>query len=291
MPEILIQNPNNMKKILLLAGALLSLAACSEMSDDARTEPVEVTIGFSGFSYEQQGMDTRAATAVGDYATKLDIWISDGETVTPYQQEAGQEGFGTLSLTLNRLKEYTLYAVAHRVTSGHATLSNGVIAFPDDKVTHSFFVSRVFTPTKGMQLDLTMSRIVSQFSFNTTDAVPDWCKTIRFTIYNVYDRWDVAGYGTHQLDRVSTFTGFTTHDGGTVTFNIYAIVTDASTNHDILVEAFEEGATEPREYHLFEDVPLRNNYRTMATGQFFTDAASSFSFKAEDWADVVDYDF
>lgn len=278
-----------MKKILLLASAVLTLAACSEFSDDARTEPVDVTIGFSGFQLQQTGMNTRAATTVGDYVTKLDIWISDGENVTPYQQESGAEGFGTLSLTLNRMKTYTIYAVAHRA-GGHATLADGVISFPDDKVTHSFFVSRVFTPTKGMSLDLTMSRIVSQFQFTTTDAVPDWCKQIRFTISNVFDRWNVAGYGVHNLDRVSTININSTNQDGTVTCNVYAIVTDASTDHDILVEALDANG-DIQEYHQFDDVPLRNNYRTLATGNFFTNAASSFSFKAVDWEDVIDYDF
>lgn len=279
-----------MKKILLLASAVLSLAACSEFSDDARTEPVDVTIGFSGFQLQQSGIDTRAVASVGDYVIRLDIWISDGETVTPYQQESGTEGFGTLSLTLNRFKSYTLYAVAHRVSTGHATLSDGVISFPDDKVTHSFFVSRVFTPTKGMQLELTMSRIVSQFQFNTADAVPEWCKAIRFTISNVYDRWNVAGYGVHELNRVSNINVTSTNADGTVTCNIYAIVTAESTSHDILVEALDANG-DVQESHLFEDVPLQNNYRTIATGNFFTDAASTFSFLAQEWGGEIDYDF
>lgn len=281
-----------MKKILFLAAMAAAMAACSKIDDASEiTEDVlvDVNVGFKGFQFEQEPL-TRATTDVGDYVTKLDIWISDGTTTTPYQQEVGQDGFGTLSLTLNRTKEYTLYAVAHRVTGGHATLADGVISFPEDKVTHTFFVSRTFTPTKGMSLDLTMNRIVAQFQFNTTDAVPDWCKTMRFTINGVFDRWNVSTGGVHELNRVSTFNNFSKNDDGTVTFNIYAIVTDAATNHDILVEALDANG-EVQECHQFTEVPLRNGYRTIATGNFFTDAASSFSFKAEDWAGSVEYSF
>lgn len=265
------------------------LSACS--SDDASkvsNETAEVSIGFSGFTYEQTAM-TRATQDVGDVCTHLDIWISDGTTTTAYHQATGDDGFGTLSVTLSLSKMYTLYAVAHKA-NGAASLEDGIISFPDDKVTHSFFISRAFTPTKGMSLNLTMDRIVALFQFNTADAVPDWCKTMRFTISNVYNKWNVSTGGTNQLDRVSTFQNFSTRDDGTVTFNIYAIVTNASTNHTVLVEALNADG-EVKESHTLVDVPLRNNYRTIATGNFFTDAASAFSFKADDWADDVDYDF
>lgn len=278
-----------MRKTILFAALAAVMCACSNDEQGVESEElVDVSIGFSGFTYQQVAM-TRADGQVSDICTHLDIWISDGTTTTSYNQATGDEGFGSLSLTLNTSKTYTLYAVAHKA-NGPATLSDGVISFVDDKVTHSFFVKQTFTPTKGMNLNLTMNRIVAQFQFTTADAVPDWCKTMRFTISNVYDRWNVNTGGTHQLDRVSTFQNFSTKSDGTVTFNIYAIVTNESTNHDILVEGLNADG-EVKEFHQFEDVPLRNNYRTIATGNFFTDAASSFSFLAEEWGSDIEYNF
>lgn len=280
-----------MKKLLFFA-SLFALAACTNDVKEEQSvtdETTTVTIGFSGFQIEQTAM-SRAAISVTDYTTHLDIWIYEsGNEFASFHQATGDEGFGSLSVTLSLAKTYTLYAVAHKA-NGPATLSDGVISFVDDKVTHSFFVKQTFTPTKGMSLNLTMNRIVAQFQFTTADAVPDWCKTMRFTISNVYDRWNVNTGGTHQLDRVSTFQNFSTKADGTVTFNIYAIVTDESTNHDILVEGLNADG-EVKEYHQFEDVPLRNNYRTIATGNFFTDAASSFSFLAEEWGSDIEYNF
>lgn len=277
-----------MKKIFLLAIAFV-MAACGgdEEVSNNQQQPTEwdtVTIRFSPYQVSEM---TRAA--ISEYCTHLDVWITDGETTQDFHQATGDDGFGSLSMTLNLTKSYTLYAVAHKA-NGPATLSNGVIAFPDDKVTHSFFVSRQFTPTKGMSLELMMNRIVAQFSFTTTDQVPDWCKTMRFTISNVYDRWNVSTGGTHQLDRVSTFNNFTTKNDGTVTFNIYAIVTDASTNHTILVEGLNADG-DVQETHTLNNVPLQINHRTVATGVFFSDAASSFSFQAQDWGADIDFGF
>ena len=278
-----------MRKTILFAALAAVMCACSNDEQSLESdELVDVSIGFSGFTYQQVAM-TRTDGQVSDICTHLDIWLSDGTTTTAYNQATGDDGFGSLSVTLSLAKTYTIYAVAHKA-NGPATLSDGVISFVDDKVTHSFFVKQTFIPTKGMNLNLTMQRIVAQFQFTTADAVPDWCKTMRFTISNVYDRWNVNTGGTHQLDRVSTFQNFSTKADGTVTFNIYAIVTNESTNHDILVEGLNADG-EVKEYHQFEDVPLRNNYRTIATGNFFTDAASSFSFLAEEWGSDIEYNF
>ena len=273
----------------MAALAAMFVACQNDASENSNNdEMVEVTLGFSGFSMEQESM-TRSLSPVTDVCTHLDIWISDGETTTAYHQATGDDGFGSLSVTLSLAKTYTLYAVAHKA-NGAATLTDGVISFPEDKVTHSFFVSNEFTPTKNMSLNLTMNRIVSMFQFVTTDEVPDWCKTMRFTLNNVYDQWNVSTGGTHQLNRVSTFQNFTKQNDGTVIFNIYAIVANTSTNHDILIEGLNEDG-DVLEYHTLKDVPLRNGYKTVATGAFFTDAASSFSFKAEDWPANIDYDF
>ena len=276
----------------------MAATMCACTSDDASEvtnngEMVTVTLGFPDYqimSFDDDGSaKTRAVADVSTIASHLDIWITDDNTTTDYHQASGDTGFGSLTLTLNSTKQYTIYAVAHR-GSGAASLNDGVISFADDKITHTFFYSHTFTPTKNMTLNCEMQRIVAMFQFNTTDAVPDWCKAIRFSAFNVFDRWNVSTGGTHQVDRISTVNITSTHNDGTVTCNVYQIVSDVSTNHDILVEALNAQG-DVKESHLFEDVPLLNNHKTVATGAFFTDAASSFMFKADDWASDIDYAF
>lgn len=273
--------------LALLAVGLLC-ACSSDNVEEPQTDDVNITLYFTRFQIEQSAM-TRTATDVSEYVTHLDIWISDGTTTTTYNQSTSDTGFGSLSLTLNKQKQYTIYAVAHRA-NGAATLSDGVISFPEDKVTHTFFYSDTFTPSENMQKFCSMNRIVAQFKFTTTDAKPAYVKQMLFTVSGVYNKWNVTTGAHNQLDRVSTINITSTQQDGTIICNVYAIVTDANTYHNVLIESLDEtGAV--RESHLFENVPLRNGYVTNATGNFFTDAASSFSFVAEEWQTNTNYNF
>ena len=245
-----------------------------------------VTIQFTNREVFMQAM-TRGD--ISEAASRLDMWLSDGTTTTEIHQSSSDADFGTASVTLNKTKTYTLYAMAHKGASA-ATLTDGVISFPDDKVKDSFWYTTSFSPATTTTVNATLNRIVAQFQFTTSDAVPEWCKTMRFTIHDVYDRWSVTDGATHQLDRVSTFQNFSTKADGTVTFTIYAIVSDADTTHDILVEALDANG-DVQESHTFADVPLQVNHRTVATGTFFSDAAETFSFSTQDWSDDIPYSF
>ena len=128
------------------------------------------------------------------------------------------------------------------------------------------------------------------FMLSTTDAVPTEVKKVRITIGNVFNRWNVAGYGVNNIDKVGTINITSTKDDGTVDLMTYAIVTNENTNHTVLVEALD-ASDAVVQTQTFENVPLRNGYRTIATGNFFTDAPSSFSFVAEDWQENTGISF
>lgn len=278
------------KAFIFLAGAVLLLCGCSQglpEGSDA-SEPVDVTLHFTRFQVEQQAM-TRAAVDVSEYITRLDIWLNDGETTTAYHQATGETGFGSLSVTLNKNKTYTMYAVAHK-GSAAASMSDGVVTFPDDKVTHTFFYTDTFQPTKNMAKVCPMDRIVAMFMVSTTDAVPAEVKKVRITIGNVFTRWNVAGYGMNAIDKVSTISITSTKSDGTVDLITYGITASENTNHSVLVEALD-ASDAVVQTQTFENVPLRNGYRTVATGNVFTDAPSSFSFMAEEWLDNTPISF
>lgn len=279
-----------MKKSLSFLSLLLLLCGCENSFTSSTPMPSDdVQVRFRFQPYDIEPM-SRAVTAISEYATHLDVWVYDSDDlVTEFHQSSTDDGFGTVAATLNSTKTYQVYAAAHRCAS-NATLTADLLSFPDDKLTHSFFTTYEVTPVKGTTYNVTMPSIVAQLQFTTTDAVPADVKAFRFTIYNIFDRWDVLSGGTHNLDRVTTFDSFSKKQDNTVTFNLYAIVTDTSTPHDVLVEALDENGDEV-ESHLFEDVPLRNGYRTIASGAFFTNAAASFVFKADEWSGTIDYDF
>ena len=268
------------------------LTACEKASEEnvVNGSPADnqtaVVLTFS--PYEQTAMQApgrRAATSIASIVTHLDVWLYEGGSeVEAVHQTSADADFGTVAVTLDKTKTYTLYAVGHKADG--ATLSDGVISFTADKTTHSMFYGTTFTPNTTTELSCTMSRIVADFRLEITDDIPTSAVKFRFTVSNVYDRWNVTTGGTHQLDRVSTIN----YNGTSSIFNIYAIVTDASTTHDILVEALDEN-DDVVQSRTFADVPLRNGYKTTYRGTFFIDTPATTSFLVDDWNEYDAVDF
>ena len=131
-----------------------------------------------------------------------------------------------------------------------------------------------------------MTRIVADFRLEITDDIPDAVKKLRFTVNGVYDRWNVSTGATHQLDRVSTIN----YGGTSAVFNVYAIVTDSQTTHDITVTALDENDQEVQS-RTFAAVPLRNGYKTTYRGTFFIDTPATAFFLVDDWNEYETVDF
>ena len=122
-----------MKKTMILLAAALLLTACSNEEDALNGSPVEqtnVTLTFS--PYELSPM-TRTATSIAGMVTHLDVWVTDGTNEVSAHQSSTDDNFGSVTFALNKTKTYTLTAVAHKCTTD-ATLTNNVIAFPEEKV-------------------------------------------------------------------------------------------------------------------------------------------------------------
>ena len=229
---------------------------------------------------------TRAAVA--DYATRLDVWLYEGDTeVQAVHQQSTDEGFASLSVRLEKSKTYTVYAVAHKA-AGAATLSDGVVSWPDDKVTHSFFYSQTFSPATTTTLSCLMDRIVGNFRLEITDAVP--ADVVRLTVDMGVSptRWNVAGYGENAVSRVSSIP---LTAGSTPTASVFIIAEgDEAESYDITVTAYD-GEDAVVQQRVFEDVPIRAGYRSTYRGAFFTSGAVSMTFTTNDWMSYETVEF
>lgn len=280
------------KSISCLMMVAMLAVGCSQESEPVKPEPTQVTLTFSPYEVTAmqapgRGTDwntTRAATSISTIVTHLDVWITDGTTTTDLHQTTSDANFGTITATLDRTKTYTLYAVAHKADG--ATLSDGVISFTDDKVTHSMFYTTTFSPATTTSLSCLMTRIVADFRMEITDDIPTSAVKFRFTIASVFDRWNVTTGATHGIDRVSTIN----YGGTSAIFNIYAITTDAQTLHTVTVEALDKNDQEVQS-RTFGDVPLRNGYKTNYRGTFFIDSQFTSSFTINDWNEYETVDF
>ena len=267
------------RKFVFFLAAML--AACSNEETPTAPEPTDVLITCSPYTMDAM---TRTAVSISDVVNHLNVWLVSGGDVIALQQTISDAGFGTITAALDKTKTYTLYAVGHKADG--ATLSDGVISFTDDKVTHSMFYTTTFSPATTTSLSCLMTRIVADFRLEITDDIPTNATKFRFTIASVFDRWNVSTGGTHQLNRVSTINC----NGTSTIFNVYAIVTDSQTTHDILVEALDENDQEVQT-RTFTDVPLRNGYKTNYRGTFFVDSQFTSSFTVNDWNEYETVDF
>ena len=271
-------------KTLLIVAAIALLAACSS---DNGEEPVNnetetVTISFPQFQQTIEPM-TRTNTDVSTLVTHIDVWLTDGTTTTAVHQVSTDTGFGTVSVELTRNKTYTMYAIAHKA-NGAATLTNNIIAFPEEKVTHSMFYTTQFNPSTTNQMSCEMSRIVGQFRLETTDAIPDDVAKIQFIIPQTCTRWSVSGVGANKIDRTSEITVSSKNQDGTASFNIYIIGSDTEETYDITVKALDaDGNVVENGHRTFTDIPIRNNYKTILSGAFFAPGSLSTTFTVTDW--------
>ena len=281
-----------MKKWYLFA--LLGLAACSNNTTEEyipqENELVEVSLSFPQFTITQEEMPTRATANVSTVATHLDVWLIEGENTIELNQATGDEGFGSISLTLDKTKTYTLYAIAHK-GSAAATLSDGIITFPDNKVTHSFWYTTTFSPGTTTALSCTMNRIVGQFKLETADEVPIEVTKFRFSIPQTFTAWSTTGIGANKTDRVSEINLASRNQDGTATFNVFIIGSSEQELYDITVAALNSN-NEIVKSHILEDVPIKNNYRTTARGIFFTDEDVNMSMSIDDsWNEFDQYEY
>ena len=289
-----------MRKLLFLSvlaiGAVTSCApsdepAIANVSVDVKFPPGEtdtlVTIHFTEPQFTMEPMSSRTrATLSSSGMTHLDLWLSDGETTTDIHQTSSDANYGTVTTTLNKTKTYTLYAIAHKAAEA-CTLTNGIIAYPDDKVKESFFYSTTFTPATTASMNCAMHRITGKFTLQTTDAVPAEVDHFRFTIANTGIRFNAATQSPAEVtDRIVDFASISRNKtDNTCSFACQILSTsDAATNFTITATAYRSDNSIV-ETKTFENVPIRNNYRTAYTGAFFTSSSLSMTFTADDWQD------
>lgn len=275
--------------VIVFSVAVALLTACTSDEPEAAingglvadtTEIETVTIYFAP-QYEVAPM-TRAAIA--DAASRLDVWIYEGDTeLTAVHQSSSSVGFGSVSLSLNKTKTYTLYALAHKATTA-CTLADGIISFPDDKPKESFFYTTTFSPATTTNINAEMQRITGKFTLQTTDAVPDDVDHVQFVIRNTALRYGVDGTLSNITDRTVDFPNITRKADGTCSFSFNILASNTATNFEITATAYASDNS-VIETKTFTDVPIRNSYRTTYTGAFFTTSEFSMTFTCADWQD------
>ena len=270
--------------VCALAVLGLVMTACEKNASDGEVSNMEKTqeVRLSFTPYNVSPM-TRAATSISNYCTRLDVWISDGTTTTDIHQSSEDAGFGSVSVSLDRTKTYSLVGVAHKCADA-ATLEDGVISFPDDKVTHSMVYSTTFSPATTTSLSCLMQRIVGQFRLEMTDVVPDEVTKFVYTIEGTHSEWNVDGYAANDFNRTGTINLTSRNNDGSVTINLFVMPTNLTDTDNITITVKAMTATDSEvESKTFTAAPVKAGYKTTYHGEFFTTESMAMTFSADDW--------
>ena len=264
-----------MKKLVIFALLISAFVSCSKNEEDilpvSNNEEV-VTLTFSPYTMEAI---TRSASAISDFADRLDIWIVQGENTTTYHQVKTDNGFGSLTLALDRNKSYTLYAIASKFSEA-VTLENGIFTFPDPNITDCFYYTTTFTPTKS-SISCTMNRVIAKFSIWMTDEIPATVKKFVISISESGTKLTTSGTAAEIATRTREFTSWSSVASGTI-FNVQVIPTSMT---DKVKMTFTVTAYDANDQVVtavtFEDVDIKVDYKSTYKGDFFS-ANSGFTF-------------
>ena len=291
-----------MKKYFSLAVVATMFAACSNeytsCTDVVENSKAKVMISFAPDDGETM---TRAMVPVGDVVNRLDVWLFEGdamaavgqtEAVAESHQAKDDDGFGSLSVTLDKNRTYTLYAVGHKESSA-ASINGGVVSFPDTKMLQTLYYTTTFTPSETTTLACLMKRAVGAFRIVFNDEVPEDVKKLSISTTQTPTQWSfpqLAGV-TPSDNYTVEWTKWSKDKDGMLYFTVYILGSDTETHHDFVVTAYGEDSSVLK-LRTFTSVPIRNNYMITYRGSFFLDTPFSSTFTVDDeWKTYDDVEY
>ena len=276
------------KSIYLFALSLLCFACSKNITEESSIDTTTlkgdeiVTITFSPYSITSMTRGTETPQTI-DAFNRLDVWIINGTDTIDIHQQKEDQNYGSLSVSLNKTKTYSLIAVAHKNTDT-TTLREDTISFPENKIKETLFYKTSFSPATSTNLSCVMDRIVGMFRLETTDSIRSEVKKIKFTVYNTGCKFNINGTTGNFIDKENTIEVKVRNSDGSATFNTYIMANDMkSTSYfDIKVEALtnDDRVIEER---LFEEVPIKDNYKTTYQGTLLVTTPMNVSFTTYDW--------
>ena len=291
-----------MKKYFSFAVAATMFVSCTNeytsYTDVVENEKEKVMISFAP---DDVGTMTRASVPVGNVVNRLDVWLYEGdataavgqtEVVAESHQVKDDDGFGTLSVTLDKNSKYTLYAVGHK-ESASASINGGVVPFPDTKKLQTLYYTTTFTPSETTTLSCVMKRAVGAFRVVFNDEVPEDVKKLSISTTQTPTQWSFPQLaGITPLDSYTVeWTKWSKDKDGILYFTVYVLGSDTETQHDFTVTAYGEDGSVLKT-RMFTKVPIRNNYMITYRGSFFLDTTFSPTFTVDDeWQTYDDVEY
>jgi len=267
--------------LFVLASALL--AGCGnniivEPESDPMAEGPTVRISIKGsvagtdYGLGARSGDGEAVTLTDDICKRFDIAIyRDGERVIRDAQQTGDSDFGTLTTELEVGVAYQIVAIAHNCQKAMTTTDISKIT-ADREVSDIFWAYELFTPSADTELSMVLRRIVAKVNFNISEPTPAEVSSMYFYYTGGSSTFNgETGYGSVNSKQNTTISVPETAYSAASTYELFTIPRSDSEQLSLVVKAFtaDESIYKSGEY---DDVPIRQNYITEYTGNFFTGA-------------------
>ena len=288
-----------MKRILsliLIIGMLFLSSSCTgNESETDSTSLSELTVQLTGFEISQSSLESGKyhTNAIGDNwgISKIDVAIfdSEGSKVCDIKQSKGDEDFGTIKQKIH-VGKYKVVAIARAGNNSQDI----IITSPEQADMQEERIYDVFCAVKEVDINgqtpttLTMSldHVISMFCLNITDAIPDDVKSIQIIFrkdkdesrqYSTFNPSTGLQSGDYKTGRTAILTS---HDPQSIKY--FSFLTADEESVDITVNALNEEGT-VLFTHSFENVPMKRNRKTSATGAFFTNETTTTFSYTDSW--------
>ena len=316
-------NIHTLKYWLALVLALCLLTSCEKVVlDEDITQPAtseaeqNVVIRIAGMDAGWGSDLSRALVSVSEVCTRVNFAVfKDGQRVKYKNQVAGDEGFGTYSLTLEA-GNYQILILAHSGKANPTTTNPAKLQFTNPGSSGGtgftdtfYYYGNLTVGSSGTQLSINMTRATSMFRFVTTDVKPEKVKKLRFQYTGGSGALDATtGFGcvnSKQSVFVETGDELT---GKTLQCDMYTFLHAETGAVTFSVEAYDKNDDRIYERE-FENVNMQRNCITQYSGKFFVsddpqtpdpqpetpkeeDTPSSFTVMVDpEWGNVFRYNY
>lgn len=276
----------------------LSFAACQKVDVGNETEVPDGTnlVTFKVRQFEQKNFDKAKsrATEISRLCKHIELIVyKDGARVNKISQGSDDKDYGTLSVALAP-GTYRAVILAHNQEKSPTTTDAEKISFGSD-ISDTFLWSDQITVSadKGLDVDVSMHRVVAMVRIATTDVIPQNVASITFYYTGGSSTLDaLTGEGCVKSRQTVKRTVTEAMRGKTGTFEIYTFPRSDSESLHLEVTALDANGNTVCS-HTFGEVPVTCNKISEYDGALFTngmsggDVLSKFHLSTDDeWTTV-----
>jgi hypothetical protein len=283
-----------MKKLFLLVAVSLLVASCSkEKVQNPTTRFAKVNVHFNNFTITQDDFPSKNEENPASYFSKASITLAFYNAVgtevyktTQIEDDGTYTTFGEFTANL-QVGNYTMVAVGYAYSDGDEFFltSPTSAGFTSERPRETFCKTQsvMVTNTNPLDLNVTLDRIVSGLTIQSTDTRPAGIAKIRTTYakggksFNPTTGLALTDAGFSQTNNPSA------EIGTTIRVTSFPFLLTDEEDIDITIEVLDD-ADNVLFTHTQPSVPFKRNRITTLRGPLFSAPTSSASFQLEtDW--------